>query len=345
MPRRKPGGEGNHRDRLAIEHSGFAPYLARYLEHRLINHYSEDNLRRCDSNLRQFILWSDERGLVSPTEVTKPILERYKKHLYYHRKANGEPLGISSQVIKLVSIKSWFKWLVRENYLLYNPASELSLPRMPQHIPRHILSQNEVGALMNAADITTPEGLRDRAIMELLYSSGLRRQECAGLRLSDIDLTRASVFVREGKGGKDRLLPVGEWACAWLDKYLQDSRPALVLHWNDEALFIDNYGDAYNADRLGAMVKRHLKKAGIDVVGSAHLLRHAMATHMLENGADIRFIQTMLGHADLRATEIYTRVSVEKLREVHRATHPAKMKTQKAVEQEELNEFVGDGVT
>ena len=322
MPRVKPGGRG--RDKLPIAHSGFAPYLQRYLENRRINHYSADSLQRYDSSLRQFIVWCDARGLDSPTAITKPILERYKKHLFYTRKANGEPLSISSQSVKLANLKAWLKWLTRENYLLYNPASDLTLPRRPQRLPSHILSLDNIDALMNSADISMPEGLRDRAIMEVLYSSGLRRKECADLLLTSIDLRQGTVFVRAGKGGKDRLLPLGDRACRWLDKYLHDSRPALLVDWRAEALFIDNYGGAYNADCLGRVVKKHLKLAGIDVPGGAHLLRHAMATHMLENGADIRFIQAMLGHADLRATEVYTRVSVAKLREIHRATHPAK---------------------
>ncbi|MBL4827256.1 MAG: tyrosine-type recombinase/integrase [Spongiibacteraceae bacterium] len=133
------------------------------------------------------------------------------------------------------------------------------------------------------------------------------------------------MFVREGKGHKDRLLPVGELACQWLEKYLMDARSELLLHWDSSnALFIDDYGEGYNADRLGRIIKKHLNKAEIRVEGGAHLLRHAMATHMLESGADIRFIQAMLGHSDLRATQIYTRVSVEKLREIHKATHLAK---------------------
>ncbi|MBL4828252.1 MAG: site-specific tyrosine recombinase XerC [Spongiibacteraceae bacterium] len=325
MPRKKPGNQGNGREKLSIQHSGFAPYLHRYLEDRRINHYSEDSLQRYDSNLRQFIVWCDERALNHPTEVSKPILDRYKKHLYYQRKTNGNPLSITSQRIKLASLKAWFKWLVQENYLPTNPASEIALPRVPQRLPRHILDHDEIGSLMNSVELNKAQGLRDRAVMELLYSCGLRRKECAQLILSDLDLNRATVFVREGKGHKDRLLPVGELACQWLEKYLMDARSELLLHWDStDALFIDDYGEGYNADRLGRIIKKYLNKAEIRVEGGAHLLRHAMATHMLENGADIRFIQAMLGHSDLRATQIYTRVSVEKLREIHKATHPAK---------------------
>ena len=181
---------------------------------------------------------------------------------------------------------------------------------------------------MNSADMAMAEGLWGRAIMEVLYISGLRRKAYADLLLIAVDLRQGTVFVRAGKGGRDRLAPQGDRACSWVDKYLHDSRPALLVDWRAEALFIDNYGDAYNADCLGRAVKKHLKLAGIGVPGGEHLLHHAMAAHMLENGTDIRFIQAMLGHAALRATEVYIRVSVAKLREIHRATRPAKMSTE-----------------
>lgn len=182
----------------------------------------------------------------------------------------------------------------------------------------------EVRDLLNAPDINTPEGIRDKAIMEILYGCGLRRAEAGNLKLHDIDIKRATVMVREGKGNKDRLLPIGESALQWLIKYLTDASPEL-LHIEDYSLFISDYDEAMNDEAIGRLVKRTMKHIGQEKEGSAHLFRHAMATHMLENGADIRFIQAMLGHSSLRSTQVYTRVSVEKLREIHAATHPAKI--------------------
>jgi integrase/recombinase XerD len=223
----------------------------------------------------------------------------------------------------LSSLKSFFKWLTEENYLLYNPASELKLPKPPKKLPRTILSEDVMTDLMNQPDITTPDGLRDRTLLEVLYSCGLRRTELANLKIYDIDLKRSVLSVREGKGGKDRLLPLGERTLSWLTIYLHDVRDQLAGPLDDERLFITDYGEPFNGGILGRLVKKYMKQAGIDVTGSCHLLRHAMATHMLEHGADIRFIQAMLGHDDLNSTQIYTRVSVEKLREIHHATHPA----------------------
>ena len=144
------------------------------------------------------------------------------------------------------------------------------------------------------------------------------------LKIYDIDIKRAIVIIRHGKGNKQRMLPIGERAIDWLKKYQDDGRNELTGPLDDDKYFIIDYGELFNGNELGRLIKKYLKQANIDVVGSCHLLRHAMATHMLDHCADIRFIQAMLGHEDLNSTEIYTRVSVEKLREIHRATHPAK---------------------
>lgn len=208
--KKKPGGY--QRAKLTVEHTAFYPYLCDYLESRLIHNYAPETNRRHDSNIRKFITWCDERGITDPRSVTKPILERYKKHLYYSRKSNGEPMSFNGQATVLTSIKTFFKWLTQNNYLLYNPASELQLPRKPKQLPRNLLSLEETQDLLNAADIHSLSGLRDRAVMELLYSCGLRRQECANLQLHDIQLTQQTVFVREGKGGKDRVVPIGDSA-------------------------------------------------------------------------------------------------------------------------------------
>jgi integrase/recombinase XerD len=224
----------------------------------------------------------------------------------------------------LQALRSFFKWTTRENHTLFNPASELELPRIPKLLPRSILTVEEVAAILNETDIDSVYGLRDRAMLELLYSTALRRQEVANLIYSDIDFKRQVVFVRGGKGGHDRVAPIGERACAWLEKYLADAREQLATVQTN-ALFLTDYGDPVSGYYVTARVKRYMALAGIERVGAAHLLRHACATHMLEGGADIRFIQALLGHANLNTTEIYTHVSIEKLKAIHAATHPARI--------------------
>jgi integrase/recombinase XerD len=289
-----------------------------------ISGYSEDTIRGRRVAIRRFITWCEERALREPKEITKPILERYQRHLYYHRKSDGRPMTLGSQLGCLAPLKTFFKWLARENHIPYNPASELTLPQAPKHLPRVILSVQEIEAILREAEPKSPQGLRDRAMLETLYSTGLRRMELTGLALYDVDLKRRLIVVREGKGRRDRVIPIGARASAWVEKYLIEARPKLLIADN-EMLFLTDYGDPVTPEYVAQRVRRYMGFAGIEKPGAAHLFRHACATHMLENGADTRFIQALLGHADLGTTQIYTRVSIEKLREIHDATHPARL--------------------
>jgi integrase/recombinase XerD len=316
------------RQPVAIEHTVFYGYLLRYNEAMTVRNYSPRTLHRRESDIRRFVGWCDERGIDRPQGVTKPILEGYQKHLFYYRQANGEPLSSTSRNHYITSVKQFFKWLTQENHLLYNPASELFVPRQTMTLPT-VLTIEEIEQLMQQPEIQTPYGLRDRAILEVLYSTGIRRSELCNLKLHDISLVQLTLYVRKGKGGKDRLLPLGERAAQWLDMYLRKVRPQLLLDINEEVLFLNDYGSMFSDNKLGDRVKRFMKNAGINAIGSCHLLRHAMATHMLENGADIRYIQAMLGHADLTSTQMYTHVSIRKLQEIHAQTHPAKAEDKK----------------
>ena len=300
-------------------------YVSAHLEWMTVSGYSEATARGRRIALRRFVAWCAERALHDPKAITKPILERYQRTLFYYRKANGQPMGIGTQLGYLAPLKTFFKWLAKENHILYNPASELTLPRLPKHLPRVILSVQEVESILREAEPTSAPGLRDRAMLETLYSTALRRMELPNLKLYDVDTTRRLVMVREGKGQRDRVIPIGERAAAWVDKYLLESRPQLAIA-DQEALFLTDYGLPVTPEYVADRVRRYMAFAGIDKPGATHLFRHACATHMLENGADTRFIQALLGHADLGTTQIYTHVSIEKLREIHDATHPARLR-------------------
>jgi integrase/recombinase XerD len=275
--------------------------------------------------LARFIRWADERGLADPREVTLPILERYQRHLYHYRKTNGEPLSFSSQYTELAPLKAFFAWLTRNHIILYNPASELQLPKVVRNLARYILSPEEVQAILAQPDTSTLLGLRDRAILEVLYSSAIRRFELRRLTIYDVDTKRGTLFVREGKGRKDRLLPLGERACRWVNRYLDEVRAQLVTGRDEGILFLTAQGDPLTDDHLSGAVKDYIQRSGVKANGSCHLFRHACATHMLENGADTRFIQALLGHAQLSTTQVYTHVALAKLKEIHTATHPAKL--------------------
>jgi integrase/recombinase XerD len=327
-PKRKPRytkrGAARHLAPDPLAGVLLARYITAHCEWLEVKGYSTQTTRSRRIALRSFAVWANERGLTDPREITKPILERYQRHLFYYRKKDGDPLTIASQLTLLHAVRHLFKWLTRQNHILYNPASELELPRRSRQLPRYILTVQEVESMMNQTDCTTIEGLRDRALLELLYSTGLRRMEAAALSCYDIDLIQGVLLVRHGKGRRDRWVPIGERACQWIKKYLTEARPQFVAQ-DATALFVSDYGNVATAGFVADRVRRCLDAAGIEKPGAAHLLRHACATHMLEGGADIRFIQALLGHEDLTYTQIYTRVSIEKLKAVHAAAHPARL--------------------
>ena len=308
-------------------------YMEEHFEWMAVTGYSTDTVRARRQHIRKFISWIDERGIDSPTQITRPMVERYQRHLFYYRKSDGQPLTIGMQVQYLASIKLWFKWLSRAHHILANPASELDLPRQPKRLPGRILNSQEVQAILREADPATGRGLRDRALLELLYATGLRRSEAASLGVYDPDLLRGVLWVRHGKGNRQRVVPLGSRAIAWLDKYLTEARPELLAA-DTQALFVSDYGQPMRADQIADKVRRYMQFAGIHKGGATHLLRHACATHMLEGGADIRFIQAMLGHTSLETTEIYTHVSIDKLIEVHRATHPSRLERVKTAQED-----------
>ena len=273
-------------------------------------------------SLTNFFRWGEERALTRPEDVTRPILERYQRHLFYVRKRDGKPLSASTQYGHLATVRLFFRWLSRGGFLLANPASEIELPRLPQRLPRAVLNTEEVEAVLARPDIALPEGLRDRAMLEILYSTGLRRAELSRLSLFDVDATRGTVFVREGKGRKDRVVPAGERALAWTLKYIDEARPKLAGARDEGVLFLGDAGEGLHVDYLTQRVRQYVVAAGLQKPGACHLFRHSMATAMQEGGADVRFVQEMLGHASLETTQLYTRVTVEKLKAVHAATHP-----------------------
>ena len=321
--------KGQRKERRALGSSdgseGFATLGEAYLESLRVRNYSGATIAGREHHLREFIHWAEERGLTRPTEVTKPTLERYQRYLYHYRKKNGEPMSFRSQHSCLVPVRAYFKWLCRQNLLLANPAADLDLPRAEKRLPRHVLTASEAERVLAIPEMSGPLGLRDRAILEVIYSTGMRRMELMGLKLYDLDQERGTVFIRQGKGKKDRMIPMGERAFSWVRRYLEEARPQIVLSPDDGTVFLTNVGLVFEPNRLTQMVRDYVDAAQIGKTGSCHLFRHTCATLMLEGGADIRFIQQLLGHEKLETTQIYAQVSIRMLKEVHTRTHPARL--------------------
>jgi integrase/recombinase XerD len=324
-----PARQGTHRrPRRPIgdqsDPEGFGVLAEAYLEALRVRNASPRTVENNEKSLRIFVEWCEARSLGRPTEVTKPILERYQRHLFHYRsERGGKPLSFRTQHIRLGAVRAFFRWLTRQNVLLSNPASELELPKLGARLPSAVLTRTEVEKVLAQASPATAVGLRDRAILETLYATGVRRSELISLRLYDIDAERGTVMVRQGKGLKDRVIPIGERALGWIARYLDEVRPSLVMPPDEGFLFLTSLGERLTPDFLTQSVRRYVVSAEIGKSGSCHLFRHTMATLMLEGGADVRYIQEMLGHAHLDSTEVYTRVSIQKLRAIYAATHPA----------------------
>ena len=303
--------------------SAWADVVARYLEALRLTHYAADTVHIRGLYLKYFTAWATARGLTTPADITPAALERYQRWLYHYRKRTGTPLSVWSQHGRLVAVKGLFRWLTKQRVLAVNPAAELELPRVTaQRLPQP-LTDAEIIDVLARVEPTTPIGLRNRALLETGYSTGLRRMELIRLRLYDLDLARGVVVVREGKGQKDRVVPIGERAIAWLVKYLDEARPEFVVEPDEGTVFLTRRGRPFHPNNLSRLTRDYLEAAGIAKRGACHLLRHTMATGMLEHGADVRVIQEILGHARLTTTQLYTRVSIRLLKAVHTATHPA----------------------
>lgn len=222
---------------------------------------------------------------------------------------------------RLATLRRFYDWTVQEGMRQDDPCLELSSARQTPRVP-HTLSEEQVERLLAAPDIHNPLGLRDRCMLETLYASGLRVTELTELPLQNLSLSDGVLRIDQGKGGKDRLVPLGQEALHWIERYMQESRPALLGQRRSDFVFITGRGTCMSRQSFWLIVKKYAVQAGILAPLSPHVLRHAFATHLLNHGADLRVVQMLLGHADISTTQIYTHVARERLKALHAAHHP-----------------------
>lgn len=304
------------------EPDGFITLTCAYLNWMRVHNYATSSVDYADRMLRKFTAWCAERGITRPKDVSRRVLERYQQWLYAYRTEDNRPLKMSTQANHLTHVCSFFRWLTKQRHLVVNPAADLELPKKEKHLPHRVLSARKMERVLSQPDLTKPVGLRDRAILETFYATGIRRRELAYLKVYDLYMEQETLVIRQGKGKKDRVVPVGSRALQWIERYLQEARGHLVGPYDEGMLYLSKTGRSLTIEYLSVIARKYLQAAGVKH-GACHLFRHTAATLMLENGADIRFIQQMLGHAKLETTQIYTEVSIKALKEVHRRTHPA----------------------
>lgn len=320
---------------MSIPFPSFEALRASYFHDLRIKNWTEMTIHRRHYSLGRFIAWLRAHSIESLAEVTAEMMAAYQRSLFHlGNLRTREPLRFATQASYLAAVTHWCQWACAKKFLTVNPASGIELPKEEKRLPSSYLSLVEVERLINQTDVSTRLGIRDRAILEVLYSSAMRRSELLHLTHFDIDRPRRLLVIRQGKGHKDRIVPIGVRAIQWLEKYLRDVRPWLEAGHGSkhrrkqveatDRMILSNTGSVMRPEFLSSLVRNYLVAAGIDKPGSCHILRHTAATLMLENGADLRSLQTLLGHESLNTTQIYTHITLERLRQVHDATHPAR---------------------
>ncbi len=227
----------------------------------------------------------------------------------------------SSVILRLLILKKFFAWLKEEKMIAEDPAAAIPVPKEEKQIPRYV-SVVQIEALLNQPDTTTPSGLRDRALLEVIYSVGLRITEALSLELGDIDYEGGFVYIRNGKGGKTRNVPIGNAALQWLQRYILDGRRKLLSCSCAQLVFLNSSGDQLSRQSAATAVRAYAQSAGLPSFLTPHLLRHACASHMLAGGAKLPYIQEQLGHSCMESTRVYLAVRSEDLKSVHSSTHP-----------------------
>jgi len=254
-------------------------------------------------------------------EVTAETFNSYQSWLLNYQSRFNRPLGINTQLNILCALKVFYTFLHESGNLLHNPAAKLRLPKERKSLPTAILTATEARKLLRQPNLNTVSGFRDRTMLEVLYSCGLRISELRHLKEEDFDSFNRTLSVREGKGDKDRLVPIGETACRYLSEYMELVRP-LLLKEKTDLLFLNRFGGMFGVSGICKKLKGYTKAARIEKTITVHSFRHTLATSMLQRGAELRHIQAILGHDYLHTTERYTRIVKTELKRVQAKHHP-----------------------
>lgn len=311
-------------------------YIDEFNTYFLNKGYSEDGTAIYKRELWRFISYLEDRtDVTSIKDITKKILFEYQLYVHNLNNKYNNPLSISTKQKKLCIIKRFFRFLIQHDYLETDPSTVIELPRLERGLPTVIMNDRELEAFLATPDLKTARGLRDRTIMEVLYSTGMRNNELCHLKVGDVNLEEGLVKITHAKGGIgfQRVVPIGKIACRFVERYLKESRPILLSTQPEENdyLFLNNFGARLTKNVLTIYMLHYRNKTNIRNKISAHSFRVTCATAMLKNGADVRYIQEQLGHRSLRSTQIYTRVFPKDLKKVHSQTHPREKNLQKSL--------------
>lgn len=292
--------------------------VAKFKEYMRSKDFSPRTIETYSYHLRFFVKYLESCEISQLGQIKKEVILDYQMSLL----TQDKPISLETQGARLVAVKSFFRYLVRGNQALYDPTTELEMPKRKKNLPRDIMTKKEVFRLLNQPNIDTPLGLRDKAILELLYSTAIRNEELRRLTIFDVDTTNHDLRINQGKGKKDRVVPVGEVASSYVEEYIKYARGKLLNNKETNLLFITINGLPINHSNLIWIIKKYTKRAKIKKHITPHSLRHTCATHLLKNKASLRHIQQLLGHASIETTQIYTQLELSDLKKAHRMYHP-----------------------
>jgi len=302
----------------------FEKFLTGYLNSLAVKNYAQGTLNWRRSYLKQLFSYLNRQGTTDPKEVTRELIDRYFLYLKEeYRTSKGRLLAESSYQSHLQVITDFFRWLEETRRIFLSPVIRPSWPKKKKTIKLPpVLTEEEAARILESCSTNTPVGLRDRSILEMLYSTGIRRSELINLDREDYFVERQELLIRQGKGKKDRLVPVGDYAAVFTKAYLKLVRPWLVDSSEEMALYLSMNGTRLAPQTLKLIITKAVKRSGVTKRVTPHTFRHSMATHLLRNKADIRHIQAILGHGSIQSTEVYTHLTTEDLKHVMDKSHP-----------------------
>ncbi len=299
-------------------------HIEKFKENQRIQNKSQSTISSYSRRLDSFVSYLKNRDEQDITSITQDTIYQYQIQLCNEKKKTGQPISLSYQESYLVALRVFFRYLTKQGIILADPTSIIDYPLNKRLLPKIIMTPKEIKTILNQPDTDTLLGLRDKAFLETLYATGIRSQELINTAMHDIDLANQMLHVRHTKGGRERIVPLGEIASKYIELYINNARPKLAA-WNKEPikiLFISCDGKKLTPATLGKRINDYVKKAGINKTITPHTFRHTCATHMLKGKASIRHIQEMLGHKNLNTTQIYTHVEIGDLKKEHKRTHP-----------------------
>lgn len=296
--------------------------IERYRQQLELLNFSPHTQRTVLSYLSQWRKFLAEIQLADVQAVTSATVHDFQRWLFYQPTHHGGQRTVASQNRVLSGVKGFFAFLREEGVIARDPAEGLTLAREPQTLPRNVLTPQEARKIIERPDTGTALGYRDRAILEVLYATGLRKSELMNLTLADVNLDEELLRINGGKGAKDRVCPLSRIACAFLESYIKAIRPELLASRTSDRLFVSLRGRPISKNALGALVEKYAQRAGVKKHVTCHLWRHSCATHLVKNKANLRHVQEILGHRSLATTERYLHLTITDLKEAHRKHHP-----------------------